>query len=212
MTRRTLLQKLGAWSRFIPMFIALKIAEQRSLGKPVRRMLGQWGTGVSVLIPESGTPELLGKTLAHATRAVAVLAEPAEIIVQVNGANASVYRDLQRDYPAVIWRFSEAATDCPAAPRSISTSSVWRLIESGDWVYCHQPSAMSAPVRTSSTRAIRSGRFMIEVAERVSIIRPHEYPAPRSGVRARLQPLARHLEHGGGSAIRHRSRWRCVHG
>jgi len=109
MTRRTLLQKIGAWSRFIPMFIALKIAEQRSLGKPVRRMLGQWGTGVSVLIPESGTPELLGKTLAHATRAVAVLAEPAEIIVQVNGANASVYRDLQRDYPAVIWRFSEAA-------------------------------------------------------------------------------------------------------
>ena len=109
MTNRSLLQKLCAWSRFIPMYIALKYAEQRGRGKPYRRALGQWGTGISVLIPECGTPDLLHTTLAHATAAVAVLTEPAEIIVQVNGADPALYRELQRDYPEVIWRFKKAA-------------------------------------------------------------------------------------------------------
>ncbi len=109
MTRRSLPEKLRAWSRFIPMFIALKIAERRSRRQPVQRRLGQWQPGVSVLIPESGTPDLLATTLARAAAAIAILDEPAEIIVQVNGARAELYRNLQRDYPLVIWRFADAA-------------------------------------------------------------------------------------------------------
>ncbi len=109
MTRRTWLQKLRAWSRFIPMFIALKLADRRSRRPPFRRSMPQWEPGVSVLIPECGTPELLGLTLAHAVAAVAVLEEPAEIIVLVNGASPVLYQDLQHDFPSVIWHFKQAA-------------------------------------------------------------------------------------------------------
>ena len=109
MKPRGLLQKLRAWTPFIPMWMALQLANWRSRRPPLLRQPSPWGTGVSVLIPESGTPDLLDATLAHAAAAIAMVQEPVEIIVQVNGAPRELYAELEQRYPAVHWRFVPAA-------------------------------------------------------------------------------------------------------
>lgn len=109
MKRRTLREKLRDWSwRFVPVFAALWVARLRALLPPQQRAATAWGRGISVLIPERGTPELLAVTLAHAHAAVAQIDEPTEIVVMVNGAEAALYATLQQHYPDVVWLFSAA--------------------------------------------------------------------------------------------------------
>ncbi|HKM55799.1 MAG TPA: glycosyltransferase [Isosphaeraceae bacterium] len=86
--------------------IALGDWAQASPKGPVLR--ATWAPGVSVVIPECGTPELLKRALDHLRAAVAGLAEPWEIIVIVNGAPAGDYRWLQDGYPEVRWQFHRA--------------------------------------------------------------------------------------------------------
>lgn len=62
-------------------------------------------TGISVLIPERGRPDLLGDTLAAATAALAQVSVPHELRVLVNGAPAADYVALQSRFPAVRWAF-----------------------------------------------------------------------------------------------------------
>ena len=64
-----------------------------------------WRPGVSVVIPECGTPELLARCLGQLAPALDQLDEPWEIIVVVNGAPADSYRTLQERFPEVDWQF-----------------------------------------------------------------------------------------------------------
>lgn len=101
----SLLDRLVNCPRFIPLMLALLAARIAALLPPRQRAAEPWGVGISVLIPESGTPELLDATLAHAEAALAQVQEPGEIIVLVNGAPTSLYQTLQARYPAVQWHF-----------------------------------------------------------------------------------------------------------
>lgn len=65
-----------------------------------------WGTGVSVIIPERESPDLLAEALASARMAGKQIAEPLECIVVVNGASLSLYRDIARDMPEVRWLYA----------------------------------------------------------------------------------------------------------
>ncbi|HTR00174.1 MAG TPA: glycosyltransferase [Candidatus Acidoferrum sp.] len=91
--------------RFLPLYLALWYARLGSLAPPRLRRSAAWGTGVSVLIPECGTPDLLVQTLAHARTALANVGEPSELVILVNGAPASLYAALQSEYSDAHWHF-----------------------------------------------------------------------------------------------------------
>jgi GT2 family glycosyltransferase len=103
------LDRLLSIPRFIPLYLALWAARLGSLAPPRLRQPQPWGLGISVLIPESATPELLAKTLAHAEVALSAITEPHEIVVMVNGAPAALYQALQATHPSVVWLFAEQA-------------------------------------------------------------------------------------------------------
>lgn len=98
--------------RFAPLHLALLAADARA-----RWSAGAWprvrqdaaAPGISVLIPERGTPDLLAETLQAAVIALAQVAEPSELIVVVNGAAEADYADLRQRYPQVRWQFHTAA-------------------------------------------------------------------------------------------------------
>lgn len=64
-----------------------------------------WAPGVSVLIPERSTPDLLQRALDHLRTALAPISEPWEIIVVVNGEPAATYANLQKVFHEVRWQF-----------------------------------------------------------------------------------------------------------
>lgn len=103
------LKAIKYW-RFIPLYLAIRLARYRSKHPTIRwREAAEWGTGVSILIPESGTPDLLQATLAHASAALAQVEEPTEIIVMVNGAEPALYAELQATFNKVTWVFAKEA-------------------------------------------------------------------------------------------------------
>jgi len=94
---------------FLPLYLALCYARLTSRKTPNIRTPGPWGSGVSVLIPECGTPDLLEITLRQAQAALGQLAEPVELVVMVNGAPRDLYRELEAAYPHATWLFTEQA-------------------------------------------------------------------------------------------------------
>ena len=87
--------------------VALGEAGRASLPAPVLR--AAWRPGLSVVIPERGTPLLLQRALVHLRAALAGIAEPWEVIVVVNGEAAHRYADLQQRFPEVRWQFHTPA-------------------------------------------------------------------------------------------------------
>jgi GT2 family glycosyltransferase len=109
MSPAALLRRLGAVLPFLPLWRALWWARLGALRPARLRVPTPWGRGVCILIPESGTPDLLGVTLQHAVAALAEIDEPGEIVVLVNGAPAGDYDALQQQFPAVHWHFEPRA-------------------------------------------------------------------------------------------------------
>jgi GT2 family glycosyltransferase len=66
-----------------------------------------WTGGVSVVIPERATPNLLARALACLMSALDRTPEPSEVIVVVNGAPMEDYVHLAAEYPCVCWEHSE---------------------------------------------------------------------------------------------------------
>lgn len=94
--------------RFVPLLAGLAVASLLSRFAPKRWPRidrRSWRPGVSVLIPERGTPELLAATLAAARDALARIDEPGEIVVVVNGAPRGEYDALVAVHPDVAWAF-----------------------------------------------------------------------------------------------------------
>lgn len=94
--------------RFTPLHLALvaadAIARWRPQAWPVQRERG-WRPGISVLVPERGTPDLLAQCLQAALTALAQIDEPSELLVVVNGAPEADYSELRALHPAVRWQF-----------------------------------------------------------------------------------------------------------
>lgn len=79
-----------------------------STGSPASRSLSaDWTGGVSVIIPERATPNLLARALVCLVSALDRTPEPSEIIVVVNGAPMEDYIHLVAEYPCVRWEHSE---------------------------------------------------------------------------------------------------------
>ena len=150
--------------RLMPMYLALRAAGRLSTsrrpavsGMPVR-------PGISVVIPERGTPELLAPALASVERALARCAEPSEVIVVVNGADPAAYADLKARHPATEWlHFGHPLGFSAAVARGVARASMpWTLLLNSDCELDERAverlarrvrSTSSPPARTSSSEA-----------------------------------------------------------
>lgn len=74
---------------------------RRNSSRPIPPL--DWGTGVSVVIPERGDEKMLAECLRAATEAASRVDEHVEIIVVVNGADAANYDTLRSRYPEIRW-------------------------------------------------------------------------------------------------------------
>jgi len=108
-------RRVGTLARMIrcaPLGLALAaaglLARRRARG-PVPSPSAGWKPGLSIIVPERGTPDLLAETLAAVTQALASVDEPAELIVIVNGAARDDYAALCTKYPTADWQFHDRA-------------------------------------------------------------------------------------------------------
>lgn len=99
-----LLSKLGRWMRLAPMYLAVRYGDRARLPRRRARAPAP-GDGVTLIIPDRGTPDLLAPTLAKAVAALAMIKEPTQLIVVVNGGERAAFADLERKYPSVEWQF-----------------------------------------------------------------------------------------------------------
>ncbi|MCB1609375.1 MAG: hypothetical protein KDI71_20615, partial [Xanthomonadales bacterium] len=65
-----------------------------------------WNRGLSVLIPDRDSPQLLSSCLPALYRALAGVNEDFEVIISCSGASADRYAALKRDYPKARWLHS----------------------------------------------------------------------------------------------------------
>ncbi|HET7797821.1 MAG TPA: glycosyltransferase, partial [Nevskia sp.] len=103
---------LARMTRCVPLGLALAaaglLARRRAHG-PLPSPSAGWKPGLSVIVPERGTPDLLAETLAALMQALASVDEPAEVIVIVNGAARGDYSALCTKYPMADWQFHDRA-------------------------------------------------------------------------------------------------------
>jgi len=101
---RALPRLLAAAPLALALATAGLLARRRVPATPPRPQQG-WSRGVTVLIPERGTPDLLEATLAALHSACAMVDEPVQVIIIVNGADESNYAALCTKYAACEWHF-----------------------------------------------------------------------------------------------------------
>ncbi|HWZ70479.1 MAG TPA: glycosyltransferase [Casimicrobiaceae bacterium] len=92
--------------RLAPLFLSLSIADRvgRALRtRTVRLALPEWRAGISIIIPERDSPQLLLKALASLYKALDAVDEPRQVVVVANGAAPEVYDEIVAKYPEVEW-------------------------------------------------------------------------------------------------------------
>ena len=92
--------------RLAPLFLSLSIADR--VGGALRTRtawiaLPPWRRGISIVIPERDSPELLLKALASLYEALDAVDEPCQVVVVANGAARNVYDEVAVRYPRVEW-------------------------------------------------------------------------------------------------------------
>jgi GT2 family glycosyltransferase len=130
--------------RFVPLFaavlgagVAAKLHSGRWRGPGTRAR--RWRPGLSVLIPERGTPERLAETLGALVAALAGIDEPTEVIVMVNGAPIRDYSALRALHPQVVFLHKEQPLGYNGAVRA-GLAAVKH-----DWVYLLNSDMRVAP-------------------------------------------------------------------
>lgn len=129
--------------RFLPLYLAMRVAgvlaalPPRPRWKPTSRP--DCRPGISVIVPERGTPDLLADTLASLQRALDAIEEPRQVVVVVNGAAASAYAHLRAAHPGFEWQFH-------AAPLGYNGAIAAGLRQARhDWVYLLNSDMQLAP-------------------------------------------------------------------
>ena len=125
-----------------------------------RRLASAWCPGISVLIPERGSPEMLRECLAGVRAAASQTLEPVEILVVVNGTPLSQYREVARDVPETVWL---------ARPRPLSFAQAvrWGVRRAKyDWVFLLNNDAVPEPDALAQLLPWR-GPHVFAVASRI---------------------------------------------
>jgi GT2 family glycosyltransferase len=135
---------------------------------PSGQLSADWTGGVSVVIPERATPDLLARALACLMPALDRTPEPSEIIVVVNGAPIEDYVHLAFEYPCVRWEHSEEPlgfTD--AISRGIAVARYGGIyLHNSDMAVEPDAIATILPWRSPNVFAIASQIFFDDSAKR----------------------------------------------
>jgi O-antigen biosynthesis protein len=128
----------------------------------------EWTGGVSVVIPERATPNLLARALACLMAALDRTREPSEIIVVVNGAPMEDYVHLAAEYPCVRWEHSEEALGfIGAISRGIAVAQHGGIyLHNSDMAVEPDAIATMLPWRSPNVFAIASQIFFDDPAKR----------------------------------------------
>jgi len=107
------LQRAVFLLRFLPLFAAMRAADWLAPKLPLRWPRGgrsqRFAPGITIVVPERGTPDLLATTLSALAAACAEIDEPVQVVVVVNGADAQYYVGLRAAHPRFEWQFHERA-------------------------------------------------------------------------------------------------------
>jgi GT2 family glycosyltransferase/glycosyltransferase involved in cell wall biosynthesis len=106
------LQRVWFQLRFLPLFSAMLAADWLARKLPLRwprgRLAHRFKPGISVVVPERGTPDLLARTLGALAAACTQVDEPVQVIVVVNGAGSEGYAELRAAHAEFEWQFHAA--------------------------------------------------------------------------------------------------------
>lgn len=154
----------------LPLAVALFAADALARLRPgtARIARGERGRGVSVIVPERGTPDLLVDTLTALDAALARIAEPHQVIVVVNGAPRSDYAALLARWPGHDWQFHAQALGYNGAiAAGLATARHdWSYLLNSDM--CLDPDAIAQllPYRSEHVFAVTSQIFFTDPARR----------------------------------------------
>lgn len=124
--------------------------------------------GLSVLIPERGTPDLLAATLDALHAALARVAEPVQVVVVVNGAATADYAPLRVRWPDYEWQFHAAALGYNGAVAAGLTAvrHDWTYLLNSDMLLAEDALAQLLPYRDDHVFALTSQIFFVDPARR----------------------------------------------
>ncbi len=106
MMRDPLSTRVRRWLQLGPMYLAIRYGDRAARRfVPTIHSDPDVQAGLSLIIPDRGTPDLLRPTLAAAVVALARVEEPTELIIVVNGGDRADYRELIAAHPQAQWQF-----------------------------------------------------------------------------------------------------------
>ncbi|TDR39417.1 GT2 family glycosyltransferase [Tahibacter aquaticus] len=154
----------------LPLAAALLVADQLARRRPGKRRTARGAAlrGVSVIVPERGTPDLLAETLAALEAALAPLSEPTQVIVVVNGAAREDYAALLQRWPGYDWQFHAAALGYNGAIEAglRAARHGWSYLLNSDMRLAEDALAQLLPYRHAQVFAITSQIFFVDSTRR----------------------------------------------
>jgi GT2 family glycosyltransferase len=108
--------------------------------------------GISILIPERGTPARLAACLESVEKASASITEPVTVVVVVNGSDPRDYRQLVARHPGVQWHFE------PRPLGFVGAIARGLPLLAHDWVYLLNSDMTLEPDTLTSASALRDAR------------------------------------------------------
>lgn len=135
---------------------------------PVRIARGERGRGISVVVPERGTPDLLADTLAALDAALARIDEPYQVVVVVNGAAREDYAALVARWPQHDWQFHAQALGFNGAIAAglAAARHDWSYLLNSDMRLDADALAQLLPYRQAHVFSITSQIFFTDPARR----------------------------------------------
>ncbi|UCF38592.1 MAG: glycosyltransferase, partial [Acidobacteriota bacterium] len=94
--------------RYLPLWLTIELDRRLSRRGRIRNRLPlEWFPGVSVIIPERDSPEMLQECVGSVFRAASTLNEAVEVVVVTNGCDRAEYFSLKKLFPELIFIHSD---------------------------------------------------------------------------------------------------------
>ena len=171
--------------RFLPLYAAMVVADWLAPKLPRRwpqpRRERKTAQGISVIVPERGTPGTLAVTLYALAAACAILDEPVQVVIIVNGANPMAYNDLRQRHDSTsalvpgrtsqiewLWEFHEKPLgyDGAIAAGLARARHPWTYLLNSDMRLAADALAELLPYRQPQVFAVTSQIFFEDASRR----------------------------------------------
>ena len=158
--------------RFLPLYAAMSLADwlapRLPRRWPRRRRERMYAQGISVIVPERGTPSTLAITLDALAAACAKVSEPIQVIVVVNGANPAAYAKLRERHTDFEWDFhtTPLGYDGAIAAGLVKAKHPWTYLLNSDMRLAPDALVELLPYRQPQVFGITSQIFFEDASRR----------------------------------------------